>query len=321
MSEVDAINTKLTNRKDIYTRINDVSQKENKITNNLLYYYDKNFDSYYDINNNLDNNIETGEKLVSINNREFVKKSMRIYILRNLLFLIIFNTIVICGHKFLHLYGRNTTTIVILISCIYYIYSVIKHIYFNKFIRGQYLSNQFANDSTSSIFKEAVKDIFPHYMTRNKCPKGCRKKHHLTRCPKNTPNCQEVYPIRIKEMRTDSTLNNWTDGDILYQKCSVIRPADLTDRERNDAIKRGIQLNNRLMKCPTKNSKYIIMNEPQPWYDGIDNNINSNTIYECKWENVGKPIGDQGSKFNSKIPCDYYIGYKTNSVRIGGDKV
>lgn len=322
MSEkYEAINSKLMNRKDVYSDKINVLEKENKITNNLLYYYDKNFDSYYNTNEKLDSNIKTNEKIISINNDEFVQKNNKVFILKNFLLLILFNIVIVILHTPLHLYSRTTLLLLIFISVLYYIWSVINHIYFNKFVRGKYLSDKFAYDSSSSIFKEAIRDILPNYMTRDKCPKGCRQKHIPSRCPKNMPNCQEINPARINDLRTDSTLNNWADGDILYQECSVINPTDLTDIERSNAIKSGITLNNRLMKCPLKNGGSIIMNEPQPWYSGIKDDIHSNTVYKCEWEDVGEPIGDQGYSFNSKIPCDYYIGYKTVETRIGGEKV
>jgi rubrerythrin len=333
MSDSDyysAINTKLSNRKQLFNKKIKVSNKENNITNDLLYYYDKNFDSYYDKNSKLNNTIESSEKIIDINRSAADQKIKQIFILKSSLLFLFVNVLNFIFHSSFHLYKSGPMCLILALSSIALLYYIIRHVYYNNFAQGQFKSRQFADGKHTTMFKEAVKNIFPHYMTRDKCPKGCKRKHPPSRCPKDIPNCQEIDPVRIKDMHTDSTLNNWEKGDILHKNCAVIHPNELNEDEKKRLIRKGLDLNKRLLRCPLKNPvigengetiRHIIMNEPEPWYSGLDDNINSNTVYKCKWDNVGEPIGDQGYEFNSKIPCDYYIGYKTEDKLIGNERV
>lgn len=324
------MNQKLKNRKELYNKKIDISKSENQLTTKLLYHYDKKFDSLYMKNQEFNDDIENKDQLININNNEFKRKNDIVLVLKYLLCLLLFIFFIIIV-RYLKIINHTIANNLFIFSIIVYVVIIYYKIKYNKFTLGEERANQFAYDSTSSIFKEAARILLPQYMTRDRCPKGCKHKHHLKKCPKDLPGCDDSDNIRIKEMSTDSTLNNWKYGDILYQDCEVISPSELLPSELNDLKKRGINLNDRLMKCPLRKPymnpdtnevvKYIIMNEPEPWYASVENKPKSTTIYECEWEGVGEPLGDQGYNFNSQIPCHHYPNYVQKSVKIGGEKV
>lgn len=323
-----AINDKLQNKKALLNKKIDLSSKENKLTNKLLRYYDNNFNSYYDENQRLNNEIENKEKIIKINNDAFNKKLDSISLIKYFFTLLLFIIIITFGHYY-NLYSATTMRYIFIFGFMLYIIIIYYEIYYGKYTRGQYLANKFAYDSTSSIFKKAAREILPNYMTRDRCPKDCKPKKPPSRCPKNMPNCREIDPSRVRAMSTDSTLNDWKFGDILYQKCSVYQPSYHEKKLLENKYK--MSLNDKLLKCPLKEPfidrktgeeiDYILFNTPEPWYPGIKDNVHSNTVYTCKWSGIGDPIGDQGSEFSGYIPCKYYPGYETKDIQIGNESV
>jgi len=307
--------------------INTIFKKDDNITTDLLYYYDKKFDKNYINNQKFNNNIDTKNLLIDINTQEFNNKNNIVFILKNFLVVLFFISVLLIAKNFKLIKHKTMIIFSILILIIYllYIYYTIKY---DKIYLGDERAKSFADDSTSSIFKKVAKMILPHYTSRYKCPKGCKNKHQHHKCPKNLPGCDDIQELNIKEMSTDSTINNWTNGDILYKGCEVVSLSELTKDDLKFLNSKNINLNDRIMKCPlvkpyydkTKNRliKHIYMNEPEPWYSGI-NNKKTSTIYDCEWENNGEPLGDQGHKFRSSIPCHHFPGYKKTNVMVAGE--
>lgn len=310
------IDQKLNNRGEL-NKINlNIGENDHRVTTKLINHYDKNFDDLYVKTKHIESAITSRDQLININNDEYERKTDIVFILKNLLFLMIF-VFAIFILKYLHIIHHQTARNIYIVSFILYIVITYYKIAYNKFTLGESRANQFAYDSTSSIFKNAAKILLPNFMTRDRCPTGCKQKHpHPGKCPENMPGCDNTDIVRIKEMSTDSTLNNWKKGDILYKDCEVISPSELSQSDLREFKARGIDLNKRLMKCPLRPPytnpdtnevvNYIIMNEPEPWYSSVKNS----TIYDCEWEGVGEPLGDQGVNFKSSIPCHHYPGYK-----------
>jgi hypothetical protein len=321
------INDKLQNKKGLLSNKMNMLNKENKMTNKLLQYYDNNYNKYYDENQSLDNEIDGRERLIKINNASFQKKIDKVSLLKYFFGLLFYIFLVILGSYF-KLYSDKISKYIIIIGTLIYIIVTYYAIYYENYTRGQYLATRFGHDSTSSFFKSVAREILPNNVSQSQCPKGCKPKIP-TRCPKNSPNCINITPSHIRAMTTNNTLNKWKDGDILYQKCSVYVP---TLQEKKILEKKyKMTLNNRLLKCPLREPiidretgekiDFILFNSPEPWYSGIKNNINSNTIYTCEWTGTDSPIGDQGNTFSGYIPCKYFPGYKTKNVQIGNDKL
>lgn len=292
-----AINNKLQNKSEFMKQNAELKQKENEITNKLLYYYDKNFNSYYDHDQNLNAQIESRDQLIRINNLEFEDKKDKIMILQYILGFLFFIIILGIG-LYLKFYSKTTLITLLIIGLIATIIVIYYKIVFNQYTLGEYRAGKFAQDVTSKLFRHLAKDILPDYMTQNRCPKGCRNKK-LSRCDPDDKNCIEPEPANLRQMKTDSTLNVWEKGDILYKNCEI---------------------KNGKMMCPIKGEDGIIkFKEPEPWFGPTNQNKKSKTVYECEWENVGEPLGDQGYNFSGTIPCKYFPGYKTKSIKIGGD--
>lgn len=295
-----AINNKLQNKEAAIITRADLKNKENEITNKLLYYYDKNFDSYYDNSQAINAQIESRDQLIRINNDEFEEKLDIIFVLKYFMWLLLFIIVIGIG-KFFNLYTTSTMNIILVLSFIIYVVIIVYKFLFNKFTLGESRANRFAQEKTHGIFANVARDLLPNYITRNRCPTGCKRKHKR-RCNPKDPNCTEVDPHDIKAMKTDSTLDFWTRGDILAKYCHV-------DEKTGRLI------------CDIDDDEQVKFRTPKPWYKGTTGNTTSETTYSCQFEGEGEPIGEQGFEFTGTIPCQYYPGYKTKSIQIGRDKI
>jgi hypothetical protein len=223
-----------------------------------------------------------------INNNEFIIKNKKITILKYFSILLIILFLLILGF-IIKIYNKKTLFYLILISFIIYIIIIFYKTQFDYHEIGKNNTIKFSNDYSNNILKQLASDLLPNFMTRNRCPSQCKhKKFHP-----NKPINPQI--AKVRDMYTDSTLDNWTDGNILYRKCNI-----------NDK--------NGKLECPINNNNTIIFNNPKPWYKNINKNLQ--TIYTCEWNGTGEPLGEQGSEFLSRIPCNYYPGYKTTNKSI-----
>ena len=149
------INDKLKNKNAKFGQKLSLSNQENEITNKLLYYYDKNFNSYYDEDQKLNANIESKNQLIKINNDEFNNKRNTTLILKYFLALLFFIILIVIGF-FFKLYNANIMGTILTISFIFYVVIIYYRIYYETYTIGEYRTGKFAYDSTSSIFKNAI---------------------------------------------------------------------------------------------------------------------------------------------------------------------
>ncbi len=305
-----AINTKLAKRNSVVSEKSNLKNMENKITNNLINHYDQNFDNKYDNNVSLNTDIQNKDRIIQINNSSYFNKTNIIFALKYLLSLLLLIFLLIIGSGF-NIYSTQTMYTIFLLSFIGYVVIIYYKIAFDKHTSGEYYAGKFLKEETGNAIKSLARNILPHYMTKNRCPKGCR--HKIPKCPKNDLECQYKNTNIIKDMYTDSTLNEWEYGDILLNNCTVV---DATDKQKQN----NPNIGNRLLKCPLRDPitdsegqeiDHILINRPEPWYGSTNNT----TKHTCEWNgpdtgSSGGPIGDQGIKFTSSIPCKYFPGYK-----------
>lgn len=267
-----AINQKLQNQNTVNIEKMDLFNKENEITQKLLNEYESKFNQKYDTNSVLNAQIGTREKLIDINQNSFESKINTILVIRYFLFLLFFLILLGIG-KYLNFYSNQTLWSLLLLAFILYIVITYYRIYYDNYTLGEYRAIKFATDSTSNIFKEFASAILPDYITRHKCPKGCHRKGHLH--PKH--KVPIISDDDIKEMSTDSTLDNWKDGDILQRGCTV---------------------ENNINNCPP-----ALIDSPKPWYGQGDK---YQTMYHC--------VNENGKEFVGYIPCQYFPNYKTKKT-------
>ena len=261
-----------------YANIND--RLQNKISQKISDHFDSDFNKQYDEAHDLNGNINTRETLIKINDRSSDRQNNFILILQYLLALIFFGFFVVLGFVF-KLYSASTMRYIFLASFIFYVAITYYQIYYNEYTIGDYNSTKFAKEQTHSLFQNVISNIIPI----ENCPEGCKNKNAPLppRCPPNMPNCNDNPDSgELREMRTDSTVNNWVRGDVGIQKgCRV-------DRKTGKLI------------CEINNDKEMIYESPLPAYQGID--PAAATVYQC--------VSFDGSRtMTTTIPCSYFINF------------
>lgn len=190
-----AMNEKLINKSNQSNLKNSIRNKNKLLTNNIINYYNNDFNSKYDTNRYLDKEIMTKTQLIDTNEFAFNKKNNIVLLLSYLLYLLIFFFFIFLFSFYFNLFSKSNAAYIIIISTIAYIIYVVYKISYDQSTGG--------NDN----FKDFAKTFLPHYITDARCPKGCKSKspHHWF------PNGESDV---FREMSTDSTLNFWKKGDI-----------------------------------------------------------------------------------------------------------
>jgi len=240
-----------------------------KINEKILNYYDNDFNNNYDNNQKISGHIDTREGLIRTNDFDSDYKDNIILILKYFLILLLFSFVVVLGFIF-KLYSLSTMKYIFLLSFILYVVITYYQIYYNQYTVGNYRVIDFGRKKTQPLFANVIRNILPP----DSCPTGCKPKLPI-HCPPDMPNCDKIQDNTIREMNTDSTLNNWAKGDYKAMGCQV-------DKKSGKLI------------CDMKNSKKLIYDSPRPWFKPVDNP----TMHTCQTIN---------GEVKSSIPCQYFI--------------
>ena len=81
-------------------------KNEDEVTDDLLFYYDKNFNNNYDTIQNLNNTIETRDAIITTNQDSYDNKGDIIFVLKYMLYFVIFVMLVFVGSVF-GIYSTN----------------------------------------------------------------------------------------------------------------------------------------------------------------------------------------------------------------------
>lgn len=277
---------KESNKKEIDDNIKRVEEKDDEITDKLMNYYRDDYNKKYDMNEKLNRQIMTKEKLIQINNNAYLEKKNKI-----LLYKYILSYAFICFVMFLlyrfkavsYNFLFNFLLFLLIAICVYLIYQR----YYNSFSVGDNKTFYYSNDPVRNLLVSGTNK-------KATCPEGCKLRGE------ELPQYQ--LPDRghkLREMRTDSTVNSWVDGDYPQYDPNKVNPKDpackmVKVKEYDDETGESIDVEKK------------ICYEPQPWYGPVDEA--SIKEYTCvRWGNMSSGMGKKS--FKTTIPCKYYPGY------------
>jgi hypothetical protein len=267
----------------------------------LVYKNQQKFNEQYDYTNNLNKSIMTKDRLINsvkdinkVNNRNLNILSSTLL----LIFLIIIIGVLIY-YKVLSINGGKYIIIIFIVVYLYKTFIEIRYQYKDFSKESEITSKEL--DKTLQNYYEQIKIEDNKYTCPTKCDIVNTENEDNDNF--NKDNLSGIVPYK-KYMNTDSIRDVWSYGssvDTLYTS--------------NDEPQ--------IYENPTNLPKYRMsdeedMYEPQPWVDGDGENSKNGIFYNCQWEGGSDsnfaPI--QKSYENSTIPCQYFPGFKTESVKV-----
>ncbi len=253
-----------------------IDQTEKQLDQKLLFHYDQDFDQKYDKTQSLDREITSKDQLIDLNQNDYVYKNNIVFALVYLFYLLLW-FVFVAFLSSARLVSTNTLYILAAIGIFFYLWIIIKELYWHRFIRGLRNVKAFTKASEKAAAKTFAKHALPPYLQPRVCPTRCKPKIGVL------PLIQPQQTGAIRDVRTDSSLDDWVKGDQPEATWNMRK----TQREKEE-------------------------NKPQPWYDGLD--PKGATYYQCQWMGVD---GNQPNECYSTIPCKYYPGYEMTEKTIG----
>lgn len=228
-----AINAKLANKKkETSTKVN-LDKLDKHLTNDLLKHYENTFNENYDLQNKLNKEIMSRDRIIDINQDSYEHKSVIVRLLKYFLFLLFIYIFLALGF-ILNIYTSRTLFYIIGIGTILYIFFTAYQIYYDPI----FFKYRHKLSDDSSILQKLSHILLPDFFNRKNCPKYCAKK---------IPRDDQNYPIlgdQIKEMRTDTTTNVW-NGNAIMPTGEKKNYTCYWDGSMKDFNKQGInQMNN-----------------------------------------------------------------------------
>lgn len=246
--------------------------QDNEISNKLATYYDIDFNKKYMKINALNKDISTKNKLINLNQIEYLKKQNAIYFISSTIFLILTLAIILAILKMINA-SKNIIFMTILL--IFLLYALNLYKVFRSPVRWDVYKIKTSNNIIpENNNNENCKDRNNEYLKDDYSCKlyGCDL---LPPDPEDETDgeeeAEEEHDINIdsdnSSLLLDSSTNVWKYGDI---------------PETNRCGKNNI---------------------PKPLYPGVHNKV---TKYVCQLNNMT----DKPNIFTSTIPCKYYLNYE-----------